>query len=223
NPATYLTGVMTAEIEKDSITSNMNINMMDIEEEDLPTEQEVFKAAMQKHTAILKEEAMQIENTSSWRTYHFHHLKQQITRCEANFLGDYIHNKNFQYTSDGFTFDNIPKYNWSYIEFLSTKFGAREKGKNKYIRNWCGPDAQCWCKNILYRSKSWYMDLEKEAAEFNDRCHDTDDWPIEKTIPAITESETNMWNLPDPYTWETSTNEPELLPATVPVLLPANP
>ncbi|CAG8854214.1 43828_t:CDS:1, partial [Gigaspora margarita] len=32
----------------------------------------------------------------------------------------------------------------------------REKEKNKYIRNWCDPDAQCWCKNILYRSKSWY-------------------------------------------------------------------
>ncbi|CAG8853662.1 1177_t:CDS:2, partial [Gigaspora margarita] len=57
-----------------------------------------------------------------------------------------------------------------------------------------------------------------KAAEFNDWCHDTDDWPIEETISAITESETNMWNLPDPYTWETSTNKPELLPATVPVL-----
>ncbi|CAG8856362.1 14923_t:CDS:1, partial [Gigaspora margarita] len=43
-------------------------------------------------------------------------------------------------------------------------------------------------------------------------------WP-----ELVTESETNMWNLPDPHTWETSTNEPELLPATVPVLLPANP
>ncbi|CAG8835713.1 22504_t:CDS:2, partial [Gigaspora margarita] len=207
NPATYLTGVMTAEIEKDSITPNMSenltndeiiktnetlinnwdifvkniseegqtmelgrtnivchqidtgrakpikqrayrvdpdeqtfleskihameqrgedINMMDIEEEDLPTEQEAFKATMQKHAAIPTVEAMQIENTSPWRTYHSHHLKQQITRCEANFLGDYIHNQ----------------YNWSYVEFLSTKFGAREKGKNKYIRNWCGPDAQ---------------------------------------------------------------------------------
>ncbi|CAG8852129.1 45860_t:CDS:1, partial [Gigaspora margarita] len=152
------------------------VNMMNIEEEDLPTEQEVFKAAMQKHAAIPKVEAMQIENTSSWRTYHSHHLKQRITQCEANFLGDYIHNQvwkimkpqlpliaeynlkpcqNFQYTSDGFTFDNIPKYNWSYVEFLSTKFGAREKEKNKYIRNWYGPDAQYWCKNILYRSKSW--------------------------------------------------------------------
>ncbi|CAG8857232.1 40112_t:CDS:2, partial [Gigaspora margarita] len=89
-----------------------DVNMMYIEEEDLLTEQEAFKAAMQKHTTIPKEKAMQIENTSSWRTYHSYHLKQQITRCEANFLGDYIHNKNFQYTSDGFTFDNIPKYNW---------------------------------------------------------------------------------------------------------------
>ncbi|CAG8844580.1 8352_t:CDS:1, partial [Gigaspora margarita] len=74
------------------------------------------------------------------------------------------------------------------------------------------------------------MDLEEKAAEFNDWCHDTDDWPIEETIPAsegwpelVTESETNMWNLPDPYTWKTSINEPELLPATVPVLLLANP
>ncbi|CAG8835254.1 4039_t:CDS:2 [Gigaspora margarita] len=45
---------------------------MDIEEEDLPTEQEAFKATMQKHITIPK---------------------------------------NFQYTSDGFIFDNIPKYN----------------------------------------------------------------------------------------------------------------
>ncbi|CAG8839414.1 9104_t:CDS:2, partial [Gigaspora margarita] len=44
NPAIYLTGVMTAEIKKDSITPNMN----------LPTEQEAFKAAMQKHTTIPK-------------------------------------------------------------------------------------------------------------------------------------------------------------------------
>ncbi|CAG8800946.1 31952_t:CDS:2 [Gigaspora margarita] len=121
NPATYLTGVMTAKIEKDSVTPNMSenlinteiikanetlmnnwnifvkniseegqtmelgrtniedINMMDIEEEDLPTEQEAFKAAMQKHTTIPKVEAMQIENTSPWRTYHSHYLKQQIT------------------------------------------------------------------------------------------------------------------------------------------------
>ncbi|CAG8843703.1 15543_t:CDS:1, partial [Gigaspora margarita] len=73
------------------------------------------------------------------------------------------------------------------------------------------------------------MDLE-EAAEFNDWCPDTNDWPIEETISAseewpelVTESETNMWNLPNAYTWKTFTNEPELLPATVPVLLPANP
>ncbi|CAG8843849.1 24197_t:CDS:2, partial [Gigaspora margarita] len=168
-----------------------DVNMMDIEEENLPTEQEAFKAAMQKHAAISKVEAMQIENTSPWRTYYSHHLKQRITRCEANFLGDYIHNKNFQCTSDGFTFDNIPKYNWSYVEFLSTKFGAREKGKNKYIRNWCGPDAQCWCKNILYRSK-------KETIPASEG------WP-----ELVTESKTNMWNLPDLYTWETSMNEPE--------------
>src|SRR6185437_13281713 len=96
--------------------------------------------------------------------------------CEANFLGDYIHNQvwktmkpqlllvaeynlepcqNFQCTSTGFTFDNIPKYNWSYVEFLSTKFGSKEKGKSRFILNWHGPDTQCWCKNILYRSKSW--------------------------------------------------------------------
>ncbi|CAG8800944.1 31951_t:CDS:1, partial [Gigaspora margarita] len=74
------------------------------------------------------------------------------------------------------------------------------------------------------------MDLEEEAAEFNDWCYDTDDWPIEETISAsegwselVTESETDMWNLPDPYTWETLTNEPELLPTTVPVPLLANP
>ncbi|CAG8784730.1 34320_t:CDS:2, partial [Gigaspora margarita] len=210
-----------------------DINMMDIEEEDLPTEQEAFKAAMQKHTTIPK-----------------------ITRCEANFLGDYIHNKvwktmkpqlpliaednlepcqNFQYTSDGFIFDNIPKYNWSYVEFLNIKFGARKKEKNKYILNWCGPDAQCWCKNILYQSKSWCkqcytdyriwnalkqipvrklaicyeetsiqketesMELFTKAAKFNNWCHDTDNWPIEETIPAsegwpelVTESETDM-------------------------------
>ncbi|CAG8835253.1 4038_t:CDS:2, partial [Gigaspora margarita] len=65
------------------------------------------------------------------------------------------------------------------------------------------------------------MDLEEEAAKFNGWCHDTDNWPIEETIPV--KSKTDMWNLPDPYTWETSINEPELLPATVPVLLPANP
>ncbi|CAG8854611.1 32731_t:CDS:1, partial [Gigaspora margarita] len=66
------------------------------------------------------------------------------------------------------------------------------------------------------------MDLEEEAAEFNDWYYDTNDWPIEETIPAnkewpelVTESETNIWNLPDPYTWETSTNEPELLLTTV--------
>ncbi|CAG8844581.1 8353_t:CDS:2, partial [Gigaspora margarita] len=49
-----------------------DVNMMAIEEEDLPTEQEAFKAAMQKHAAISKVEAIQIE---------------------TNFLGDYIHNK----------------------------------------------------------------------------------------------------------------------------------
>ncbi|CAG8855883.1 7889_t:CDS:2, partial [Gigaspora margarita] len=53
-----------------------DVNIIDIEEEDLSTEQEAFKAVMQKHAAI---------------------------------------SKNFQYTSDGFTFDNIPKYNWSYV------------------------------------------------------------------------------------------------------------
>ncbi|CAG8843704.1 15544_t:CDS:1, partial [Gigaspora margarita] len=53
-----------------------DVNMMDIEEEDLLTEQEAFKAAMQKHAAIPKIEAMQIENTNPWRTYHFHYLKQ---------------------------------------------------------------------------------------------------------------------------------------------------
>ncbi|CAG8817922.1 40453_t:CDS:2 [Gigaspora margarita] len=110
-----------------------DVNMMNIEEEDLPTEQETFKAAMQKHTAISKVEAMQIKNTSTWRTYHSHHLKQRITHCEVNFLEDYIYNKNFQCTSDRFTFDNIPKYNWSYVEFLSTKFGAKEKGKNQKV------------------------------------------------------------------------------------------
>ncbi|CAG8849692.1 36742_t:CDS:1, partial [Gigaspora margarita] len=56
-----------------------DVNMMDIEEEDLPTEQETFKAAMQKHAAIPKLEAMQIENTSPWRTYHSYYLKQRIT------------------------------------------------------------------------------------------------------------------------------------------------
>ncbi|CAG8837054.1 20870_t:CDS:1, partial [Gigaspora margarita] len=73
------------------------------------------------------------------------------------------------------------------------------------------------------------MDLEEETAVFNDWCHNTDDWPIEETIPVsekwpelVTESETDMWNLPDPYTWKTSTNEPELLPTTVPILLSAN-
>ncbi|CAG8855575.1 566_t:CDS:1, partial [Gigaspora margarita] len=66
---------------------------MDIEEEDLSTEQEAFKAAMQKHAAIPKVEAMQIKNTSPWRTYHSHYLKQWITRYEANFFGNYIHNK----------------------------------------------------------------------------------------------------------------------------------
>ncbi|CAG8837055.1 20871_t:CDS:1, partial [Gigaspora margarita] len=70
-----------------------DVNMMDIEKEGLPTEQKAFKAAMQKHTTISKVEAMQIENINPWRTYHFHYLKQQITRCEANFFGDYIHNK----------------------------------------------------------------------------------------------------------------------------------
>ncbi|CAG8834000.1 10224_t:CDS:1, partial [Gigaspora margarita] len=50
-----------------------------------------------------------------------------------------------QYTSDGITFDNIPKYNWSYVEFLSTKFGTKEKGKSKYILNWYSPDALYWC------------------------------------------------------------------------------
>ncbi|CAG8792504.1 11070_t:CDS:2 [Gigaspora margarita] len=149
-----------------------DVNMVDIEEEDLPTEQ-AFQAAMQKHTATLKVEAMQIE---------------------TNFLEDYIYNKNFQCTSNGFIFDNIPKYNWSYVEFLSTKFGAREKEKNKYILNWCGPDAQ-------------YMDLEEETAVFNNWCHNTNDWPIKETIPVseewpklVTESETDVWNLPDPYT-----------------------
>ncbi|CAG8852952.1 2579_t:CDS:1, partial [Gigaspora margarita] len=51
------------------------------------------------------------------------------------------------------------------------------------------------------------MDLEEKAAEFNDWCYNTDNWPIDETIPAsegwpelVTESETNMWNLPDPYT-----------------------
>ncbi|CAG8856857.1 44537_t:CDS:2, partial [Gigaspora margarita] len=43
------------------------------------------------------------------------------------------------------------------------------------------------------------MNLKEKAAKFNDWCHDTDDWPIEETIPA------------------------KLLSATVPVLLPANP
>ncbi|CAG8798455.1 39428_t:CDS:2, partial [Gigaspora margarita] len=264
NPATYLTGVMTAEIEKDSITPNMSenltnneiikanktlmnnwdifvkniskkgqtmkleqtnivyhqidtrrtkpikqrayqvapdeqtfleseirameqrrkdVNMMDIEEEDLSTEQEAFKAAMPKHTIIPKKT-----------------IKSQLPLIAKYNLESY---QNFQCTSDRFTFDNIPKYNWSYVKFLSTKFGAREKRKNKYIHN-------------------WYMNLEEKAAEFNDWYHDTDDWPIEETIPAskgwpelVTESETNMWNLSNPYTWETSMNEPELLPATV--------
>ncbi|CAG8855221.1 7757_t:CDS:1, partial [Gigaspora margarita] len=65
------------------------------------------------------------------------------------------------------------------------------------------------------------MGLEEKAAKFNDWCHDN--WPIEETIPAskgwpelVTESETNMWNLPNPYIWKTSTNKPELLPAIVP-------
>ncbi|CAG8837761.1 33927_t:CDS:1, partial [Gigaspora margarita] len=53
-----------------------DVNMMDIEEEGLPIEQEAFKASMQKHTTIPKVEAIQIENTSSWRTYYSYHLKQ---------------------------------------------------------------------------------------------------------------------------------------------------
>ncbi|CAG8855443.1 13904_t:CDS:2, partial [Gigaspora margarita] len=99
-----------------------DINMMDIEEEDLTTEQEAFKAAMQKHAAITKKT-----------------MKPQLLLI-AEYNLELC--QNFQCTSDGFTFDNIPKYNWSYVEFLSTKFGAKEKGKNKYICNWCGPDAQ---------------------------------------------------------------------------------
>ncbi|CAG8842674.1 12335_t:CDS:2, partial [Gigaspora margarita] len=187
-----------------------DINMMDIEEEDLSTEQEAFKAAMQKHTTIPKVETIQIENTSPWRTYHSHYLKQQITQCEANFLGDYIHNKVWKTMKPQLPL--IAEYNLE---------PSKEKRKNKYIHNWCGPDAQCWCKNILYRSKK-DMDLEK-AAKFNGWCHDTNDWPIEETIPAserwpelVTESETSMWNLPNPYTWKTSMNEPELLSAIVP-------
>ncbi|CAG8817921.1 40452_t:CDS:1, partial [Gigaspora margarita] len=73
------------------------------------------------------------------------------------------------------------------------------------------------------------MDLDKRIAVFNDWCYNTDNWSIE-TIPVneewpelVTESETDMWNLPDPYSWETSTNEPKLLPATMPMLLPTNP
>ncbi|CAG8841356.1 19765_t:CDS:2, partial [Gigaspora margarita] len=126
NPATYLTGVMTAEIEKDSITPNMNVNMMDIEEEDLPTEQKTFKAATNFFGDYIYNQV--------WKT-----IKPQLPLIAEYNLEPC---QNFQCTSDGFTFDNIPKYNWSYVEFLSTKFGAREKGKNKYICNWCGPDAQ---------------------------------------------------------------------------------
>ncbi|CAG8793759.1 16897_t:CDS:2, partial [Gigaspora margarita] len=275
NSATYLTGVMTTKIEKDSVTSNMSenltnnkiikanetlmnnwdifvknisekgqtmelgrtnivchqidtgrakpikqrayrvapneqtfleseiraieqrgedVNMMDIKEEDLATKQEAFKATIQKHTTISKVEAIQIENTSSWRTYHSHYLKQRITRCEANFLGDYIHNKLKErervniYLTDVVQMHNI---------------GA---------------------KTFYIEQKVENTNLKKETAVFNDWYHNTDNWSIEETIPVseewselVTESETNMWNLPDPYSWKTSTNEPELL------LLPTNP
>ncbi|CAG8856017.1 25607_t:CDS:2, partial [Gigaspora margarita] len=66
-----------------------------IEEEDLPTEQEAFKAAMQKHATISKKT-----------------MKPQLPLIAEYNLEPY---QNFQYTSNRFTFDNIPKYNWSYV------------------------------------------------------------------------------------------------------------
>ncbi|CAG8665899.1 20533_t:CDS:2 [Gigaspora margarita] len=159
---------------------------MEIEKkEDLPTEQEALQAAIKKHTAALKAEPMQIETTSSWRTYYSHHLKQQIIHfCQTikpqlPFVAKYNLEpcQNFQCTYNGFIFDNIPKYNWSYVKFLSTKFGAKEKEK------------------------------KEESVVFIDWCYDTDDWPVEETLPAseewselVTESETATWNLPDMYT-----------------------
>ncbi|CAG8768528.1 25646_t:CDS:2 [Gigaspora margarita] len=128
-----------------------DVNIMDIEKEDLPTEQKVFKAAMQKYTTVPKPTSLKIISITN--------------------------------------FDNIPKYNISYVEFLSTKFETKKKGKSKYILNWC-----------------------EEPILASER------WP-----ELVTESKTDVWNLPDPYTWKTFTNEPELLPTTVPVPLSANP
>ena len=49
-----------------------DINMMNIEEEDLPTEQEASKAAMKKHSTAPKVGEMQIESISPWITDHSH-------------------------------------------------------------------------------------------------------------------------------------------------------
>ncbi|CAG8787422.1 36782_t:CDS:2, partial [Gigaspora margarita] len=196
-----------------------NINIIDIEEEDLPTEQEAFKAAMQKHTTIPK----LLKNLS------LPHLKQRIIQYEANFFKDYIHNKvwkimkpqlplitkynlelyqNFQCTSDGFTFDNIPKYNWSYIEFLSTKFELKKRQRvNIYLTGVVqmhNVDAKTFY--IDQKVEEEDIDLEEEVARFNNWCYNTNDWSIEEITPV-----------------KISTNKPELLPAIVPVPLPANP
>ncbi|CAG8657163.1 12068_t:CDS:2, partial [Gigaspora margarita] len=92
NPATYLTEIMTAGVVESStnfaINPNLtkkNINMMDIEEKDLTLEQEARTT-----TTTLGSEAMQIDSTSSWRTYHSHHLKHRIIHFEATCLESYI-------------------------------------------------------------------------------------------------------------------------------------
>ncbi|CAG8523566.1 33938_t:CDS:2 [Gigaspora margarita] len=169
---------MTIKMERNPIVSN--IKRCQYDEHNLPTEQEAFQAAIQKHTAISKIETMQIESTSSWKTYYSHHLKQQITYCEANFLGDYIHNKVWKTIKPQLPL--VAEYNLE---------PSKEKEKiNTYLTG------MVQMHNVGAKTFCIDQRVGKEAAVFNDWCNNTDDWPIEEIIPAnetwpelVTESE----------------------------------
>ncbi|CAG8539325.1 15223_t:CDS:2, partial [Dentiscutata heterogama] len=123
----------------DSLSRMYEANFMDIDDDDLPSEEVALQIAVSRQLARIESPLYpdsRIQRLANMLKPSLPSFAYQITKPYTR----------LEVLANGFKCDDGPLFNWNYIFTLGRKFRTI-KGKNKYPLSWTGPNTQCWCRN----------------------------------------------------------------------------